>query len=76
MPSMPCIATSSCSQSIIGNLALTYGDRPFGEKYSEEKQQELIKKLDELESEYSINRIDFLEWQEKGREIINEFFLA
>ena len=31
---------------------------------------------DELEEEYSINRIDFLEWQEKGREIINEFFLA
>ena len=55
---------------------MTYGDRPFGEKYPEEKQQELMEKLDELEEEYGENRIDFLEWQEKGREIINEFFLA
>ena len=66
----------NCDVFIIGGLALTYGDRPFGEKYPEEKQQELMEKLDELEEEYSINRIDFLEWQEKGREIINEFFLA
>ena len=66
----------NCDVFIIGNLALTYGDRPFGKEYPREKQQELMEKLDELESEYSINRIDFLEWQEKGREIINEFFLA
>ena len=67
----------NCDVFIIGNsVALTYGDRPFGEKYSEEKQQELMEKLDELEEEYGENRIDFLEWQEKGREIINEFFLA
>lgn len=58
------------------SLALVYGYRPFGKEYPREKQQELLKKLDKLESRYNKGSIKFNTMMEKGREIINEFFLA
>ena len=66
----------NCDVFIIGNLALTYGDRPFGKEYSKEKQQELLKKLNKLDSRYDKGSIKFNTMMEKGREIIKEFFLA
>ena len=66
----------NCDVFIIGNLTLTYGDRPFGKEYPKEKQQELLKKLDKLESRYDKGSIKFNTMMKKGREIINEFFLA
>lgn len=67
----------NCDVFIIGNnVALIYGDRPFGKEYPKEKQQELLKKLDKLESRYYKGSIKFNTMMKKGREIINEFFLA
>lgn len=58
------------------SFALVYGYRPFGKEYPREKQQELLKKLDKLESRYNKGSIKFNTMMKKGREIINEFFLA
>lgn len=66
----------NCDVFIIGNLVLTYGDRPFGKEYPKEKQQELLKKLNKLDSRYDEKAIKYETMIRKGREIINEFFLA
>ena len=58
------------------SFALVYGYRPFGKEYPREKQQDLLKKLDKLESRYDKGSIKFNTMMKKGREIINEFFLA
>lgn len=67
----------NCDVFVIGNgIALTYGNRPFGEKYPEEELKNLTKKLDNLNLRYDVNAIDFKTMIEKARETINEFFLA
>ena len=66
----------NCDVFIIGNLALTYGDRYIGGRYPIDKQEELIKKLNKLESRYDKKAIKYDTMKRKGREIINEFFLA
>ena len=66
----------NCDVFIIGNLALTYGDRYIGGRYPIDKQEELVKKLAKLESRYNKNAIKYDTMKRKGREIINEFFLA
>ena len=58
------------------SIALVYGYRLFGKEYPREKQQELLKKLDKLESRYDKKAIKYETMMKKGREIINEFFLA
>ena len=58
------------------SLALVYGYRPFGKEYPREKQQELLKKLDKLESRYDKGIIKYDTMKRKGKEIIEEFFLA
>ena len=67
----------NCDVFNIGNrFALTYGNRPFGKEYPEERQHELVKKLEKLEARYDRNAIKYETMIKKGREIINEFFLA
>lgn len=67
----------NCDVFIIGNsVALTYGDRPFGKEYPEEQQEELVRKLEKLESRYDKGVIKYDTMKRKGREIIEEFFLA
>mgnify|MGYP003560154865 CR=1 FL=1 len=67
----------NCDVFIIGNsVALTYGDRYIGGRYPIDKQEELVKKLNKLESRYDKKTIKYNTMKRKGREIINEFFLA
>ena len=67
----------NCDVFIIGNsVALTYGDRYIGGRYPIDKQEELVKKLGKLESRYDKKSIKYDTMKRKGREIINEFFLA
>lgn len=62
--------------NIENSVALTYGNRPFGKEYPEEQQEELVRKLEKLESRYDKGIIKYDTMKRKGREIINEFFLA
>ncbi len=67
----------NCDVFNIGNqVALSYGYRPFGKEYPEEQQEELVRKLEKLESRYDKGIIKYDTMKRKGREIINEFFLA
>ena len=67
----------NCDVFIIGNsVALTYGDRYIGGRYPIDKQEELVEKLEKLESRYNKKSIKYDTMKRKGREIINEFFLA
>ena len=67
----------NCDVFIIGNsIALTYGDRYIGKNYPIDKQEELVEKLKKLESRYNKNAIKYDTMKRKGREIIEEFFLA
>lgn len=65
----------NCDVFNIGNkVALSYGYRPFGKEYPEEQQEELVRKLEKLESRYDKGIIKYDTMKRKGREIINEFF--
>ena len=67
----------NCNVFNIGNsVAITYGFRPFGEESPEEQQEELVRKLEKLESSYDKGIIKYETMIRKGREIINKFFLA
>ena len=67
----------NCDVFIIENsVALTYGDRYIGGRYPIDKQEELVKKLGKLESRYDKKTIKYDTMKRKGKEIINEFFLA
>ena len=67
----------NCDVFIIGNsIALTYGDRYIGKNYPIDKQEELVEKLKKLESRYNNTAIKSDTMKRKGREIIEEFFLA